>query len=328
MEKETSQKIKLGIFVTAGVIVMIFGLYLIGKNQNFFGRSFKIVAVFSNVNGLLVGNNVRFAGTDVGSISSVEIINDTSVNVILKIDEKYHPFIKKNVVASVGTDGLMGNKLVNLTSPFRMISAVIEINDTIETITPLETDEMLRTLNRTNEYVSTIALNLKNLTDQIGSSRGTLWKLLTDQKLSLHLDTIMGNIDQSSKRIFSLSDNLNKIVSTISHGNGMIGTILNDTMFYSNLQKTMQELKVTTERTSKASSDLNNLINQVENGKGTLGVLIKDSMMSNDLKQSIYNIKLGTNNFNQTMEALKHSSLLKGYFKKAEKEKNELNKKQ
>lgn len=327
MEKETSQKIKLGFFVITGLVLMIMALYLIGRNKNIFGKNFEIIALFKNVNGLQTGNNVRFAGTDVGSIASVTIINDSSVKVVLVVDEKYQPFIKKNAFAAVGTDGLMGNKLVNILNPVNVESMVISNHDTIEAVTPVETDEMLRTLNRTNEYVSTIAFNLKNLTEQIGSSRGTIWKLLTDKALSNQLDSMMTNLHKTTKQIYTLSSSLNSIVGKIQKGDGMMGSILNDTVFYANLQRTMIDLKTTTERTSRASEDLEQMMAEIEHGKGTIGTLIKDTSLSVDLKQSVINIKEGAYNFNQTMEALKQSALLKGYFKKMEKDNAEKKKK-
>ena len=116
MAKETSKNIRLGIFVLAGTAFLIVALYFIGNKQNLFGSTFKISAQFNNVNGLMIGNNVRFSGIDVGTVESVEIINDSMVNVVMIIEKDVQKFIRKNAVASVGTDGLMGNKLVNINS--------------------------------------------------------------------------------------------------------------------------------------------------------------------------------------------------------------------
>ena len=87
-----------------------------GSKQNLFGSTFSISANFYNVNGLMQGNNVRYAGIDVGTVESITIINDTSVKVVMVIEKKIQPYIKKNALASIGTDGLMGNKLVNINS--------------------------------------------------------------------------------------------------------------------------------------------------------------------------------------------------------------------
>ncbi|HEY0749859.1 MAG TPA: MCE family protein, partial [Chitinophagaceae bacterium] len=75
MAKRTIPHIKLGIFVLAGIAFLILLLYIIGKNQNLFGKTFMLKARFEKTNGLMRGNNIRFAGIDAGTVKSVNIIN-------------------------------------------------------------------------------------------------------------------------------------------------------------------------------------------------------------------------------------------------------------
>ena len=96
MANTTSRNIRLGVFTLAGTVFLISALYFVGNKQNLFGSTFSINARFHNVNGLMRGNNVRFGGIDVGTVESVEIINDTSVNVVMNIETDVQPYIKKN----------------------------------------------------------------------------------------------------------------------------------------------------------------------------------------------------------------------------------------
>src|SRR6185369_14993513 len=116
MTMKTIENAKLGLFVMAGLLFLIFSLYMIGRNRNLFGSSLTISANFRNVNGLMLGNNVRFSGIDVGTVQKIEIVTDTLVKVTMVIDEGVRKFIKRNALASVGTDGLMGNKIININS--------------------------------------------------------------------------------------------------------------------------------------------------------------------------------------------------------------------
>ncbi len=116
MKTKTINNTKLGLFVLAGVLFLILTLYMIGKNRNLFGSTFTMKAVLSNVNGLVAGNNVRFKGIDVGTVKNITLLNDSSIYVTLTIDNEMKPYIKQNAMASIGTDGLMGNKLVNINS--------------------------------------------------------------------------------------------------------------------------------------------------------------------------------------------------------------------
>src|SRR5690242_10885889 len=95
---------KLGIFVLAGVAFLVFSLYMIGRNRNLFGPTFTISTHFRNISGLVAGNNVRFAGIDVGTVKRVMVVNDTSVLVEMTIDESMTAHIRMNSIASIGTD--------------------------------------------------------------------------------------------------------------------------------------------------------------------------------------------------------------------------------
>ena len=149
MSKEFSRNFRLGAFVLAGTVLLVAALYFIGSKQNLFGSTFRITAKFYNVNGLQKGNNVRFAGINVGTVERVEIISDSTVNVVMLIEERVREYIKKNALASVGTEGLMGNKLVNINSSEDNSEPVKE-GDILNTIKPIEMDDMARTLNVTN----------------------------------------------------------------------------------------------------------------------------------------------------------------------------------
>src|SRR6185312_5708238 len=115
MAKQSINNIKLGVFVIAGLLVIIVSLYLIGKNQSLFGSSFTVRARFKNIGGLMPGNNVRFAGIQAGTVKSIKIINDSTVEVSFLIEKKVKPYIHKNSFVTIGTEGLMGNKVLNIT---------------------------------------------------------------------------------------------------------------------------------------------------------------------------------------------------------------------
>src|SRR5690606_24645963 len=108
MEKSNSQKIKVGIFVVVGTIILIAALYFIGSKQQMFTRNIKIYGTFNNVNGLTLGNNVRYSGINIGTVSKIEMFEEGEITVEMTVEEKVSKFIKKDALASIGTDGLVG----------------------------------------------------------------------------------------------------------------------------------------------------------------------------------------------------------------------------
>jgi phospholipid/cholesterol/gamma-HCH transport system substrate-binding protein len=319
MTKEFTRNIRLGIFVLAGTVFLIMMLYFIGSKQNLFGSTFKISARFYTVNGLMAGNNVRFAGIDVGTVESVEIISDSTVNVVMVIEEKVRPFIKKNAVASVGTDGLMGNKLVNINSTANNAPSVEE-GEVIETIRPIEMDDMARTLSVTNENMKVITNNLRSITEKI-NSKNTLWSLLMDTVVAENVKATIVNIKQVSSESAVITGNLKNISEDIRSGKGTLGALVTDTSIAAHINQVIVRLDNFSDTAAVISGDISRIVDRVEQGQGSVGVLMKDTTFVHLLNESMENIRQSSDNFNQNMEALKHSFLLRGYFKRQERKK-------
>lgn len=314
---EDSKNTKLGLFVVLGTLLLIAALYFIGTKQNLFGNTFKIVAKFRNVNGLMKGNNVRFAGIDVGTVKSIEIINDTAVDVVMLVEKKIQPYIKKNAVASVGTDGLMGNKLVNINSGSSPSASVVE-NDVLATVNPIEQDEMMRTLNSTNENVKAISSNLRTITDKI-NGKNNLWSLLMDTVVAGNLKTSVVNIKLMSNQALSVTGNLKGITDNIKHGKGSIGALITDTSFSSGIHQTIVNLQKVSDTAAIITGDLFFILKRLKQGQGSVGVLLNDTNFVYNLNTSLKSIDKGAGNFNENMEALKYAWPFKKYFRKIKK---------
>jgi len=318
MKTRSIDNIKLGSFVLAGLIFLIFCLYMIGKNRNLFGSTFTISADFHNVNGLMPGNNVRFAGIDVGTVKNLEIISDSSVRVYMVIDKDVRKHLKKNSIASVGTDGLMGNKLINVNSVHEP-AAVIEEGDVIASLKPVETDEMLQTLNTTNENLASFSTDLKRIAQRITNSKG-IWNLLSDTIITRSIEGAAKNINLASLRAAEAGEEITALMRSARHGSGLVATILNDSVLSKRLKNAITNIQQVSEHTSQLTNSLNEMVKQVKKGEGAAGVIFSDTATERKLKKTISNLEQGTARFNEDMEAMKSNFLTRSYFKKQEKE--------
>lgn len=318
MAQETSKNIRVGIFVLVGTLLLIFSLYLIGAKQNLFGSTFELKSQFKNVNGLMPGNNVRFTGIDVGTVKSVEIINDSTVNVTMIIEDKVQAFIKKNSTAMVGTDGLMGNKLINILTSNEP-SASVEDGDFLASKNPLGTDDMMRTLNMTNENVRDITIDLKNIVSRLNSPN-TLWSILMDTIVAENVKQAIVNIKVTGERTAIITGDLSRIVKHIKDGKGTIGALIADTTIAVRLNQSIVNIKLITDSLALVTGDMHYITSKVKKGEGGIGTVLMDTTFVNNLNETMKNVRSGTKNFDEDMEALKHNILLRNYFKKKEKE--------
>ena len=318
MKSKASSNVQLGLFVMIGLTFLIAALYLIGSNRNLFNKTFEVNATFYNVNGLMKGNNVRFSGIDVGTIRRVEIISDTSVKVTMIIENSVRQFIKNNSTASVGTDGLMGNKLVNITNLIATNGEAIEEGDLLTTIKPVETDEMLRTLDLTNDNLYQISNNLKKITQKVNNSN-SLWSILMDTTLAQNVKQSISSIQATTRNTENFTRDLNYLLRDLKSGKGMAGSLLYDTVIATAMKASILQLQEASQKAFLVTKDMKNLTDKLKIGDGAAGLVLSDSAFAVDLQNSMKHIQSGTFHFDQNMEAMKHNFLFRGYFKNQEK---------
>jgi phospholipid/cholesterol/gamma-HCH transport system substrate-binding protein len=323
MAKQISNSIKLGTFILGGLLFLVLLLYMIGKNRSLFGSTYVLKARFENIQGLIAGNNVRFAGIQAGTVKKIKILNDTVIEVSMIMDTKMQTIIQKNAIASIGTDGLVGNKVVNIV-PSRNPGPFAAEGDVLLSKKVIATDEMLQTLYKTNNDVAVIATELKATIQRINSS-SALWQLLNDKSIPGNLRSSVANVRTATGKAVNLAENLNNIVLDVKQGKGSLGAVLKDTAIAKNLNEAILKIKTVGEQADALAEEINGLVTSIKRdvnkGNGPVNALLNDSMMVKKLNNSLDNMQKGTSGFNQSMEALKHNFLLRGYFRKQEKKK-------
>lgn len=320
MAKRSINTLKLGTFVIAGLGFLVMLLYVIGKNQNVFGNTFMLKARFENVHGLMPGNSIRFGGIDAGSVKKIEVLNDTTIEVTLLVKSKMKNYIHKNATVNIITDGLIGNKLINI-QPVKAIAPVVEEGDILYSTKALDTEEMLAVLNTTNNDIAVIAKELKQIVTRINESK-VIWGILEDESLPASIRQSLYRVKTASASMATMMIHLNSIVDDVRNGKGSIGELLKDTVMADDVREAIQKIRgigsSADTLTARISMLIESVNNEINNGDGTVNALLKDKQLTQRLNNSLQNIEQGTQAFNENMEALKHNFLFRGYFKKLE----------
>jgi len=316
MEKSTSQKINLGIFVILGSLLFITTVYFIGNKKDMFNQTIQISAVFKNINGLQTGNNVRFSGINVGTVKQIVILNDSVIRVDMAIENDVVSHIKKDALASIGSDGLVGNMIINII-PGKKSTEVVSAGDIILSENKTTTDEILKTINSTSANAKVITDNLVKITNQISSKEGTIGMLINDTVMSQDLKRTVYNLKVTTKITSESMATLNNIIAGLNNKDNVIGT-LKDTLVG-------RKIKVIIANLEKSSEQINKTIANMKDGKGALNYLSNDPKLVKQIDSTMSNINQASSRLNENLEALKHNFLFRGYFKKLEKEKARTN---
>jgi len=206
METHTQKfKLRLGLFIAGGLALFVIAIFIIGKQKNLFNPVFKLTTTFYNVSGLQVGSNIRFSGIDVGTVDNIAIINDTSVKVDMLIRKEVQQFIKTDCEATIGSSGIIGDKVLIITQG--SIDAIgVKNGQYILSQEPVEMDAIMASLKITADNVAIITDQLAEMMISINSGKGTLGRLLRDTVIAENLNMTILNLKKSSK---GLNENMN-----------------------------------------------------------------------------------------------------------------------
>jgi phospholipid/cholesterol/gamma-HCH transport system substrate-binding protein len=238
MNKDTGSNWKLGMFVIVGIILFVITIYFVGKQQNLFGSTFHLKSKFKTVSGLKVGNNVRFSGINVGTVSEIALVNDSSVVVDLIIEEDVQKYIKTDAMASIGSDGLMGDKVLTI-SPGSSSNKIITDNAFIASKSPLEMEDLMKSVKTSVDNAGIITAQLAEFTYNMNNGEGTLSKLLSDKEFANSLKNTLANLETSTKEF-------SQFTSSMNNGKGVLSKLVNDESLGIKLDSMMTNLQAGT----------------------------------------------------------------------------------
>jgi len=198
-------KVRLGLFVAGGLTLFVLGIFIIGKQKNLFNPVFKLTTTFYNVSGLQVGNNIRFSGINVGTVNNISIINDSTVMVEMLIKKNVRQFIKSDCMVAIGSEGLIGDKLLIITQGSYDAPEVRE-GQQLYSEEPVEMDAIMFSLQVTADNAAIISDQLAEIMININGGKGTLGRLIQDSSIAENLDRTVLNLRRSSK---GLDENMN-----------------------------------------------------------------------------------------------------------------------
>jgi phospholipid/cholesterol/gamma-HCH transport system substrate-binding protein len=285
MKKNSANKIKLGIFVSLGLLVLIIAIYFIGEKQLLFSNTIRLTGVFKDVAGLQAGNNVRLSGISIGTVESISLVSDTTVRVEIVIDESSRKFIKKDAIATIGSEGLIGNKVLVI-NPGTGGKKSIENNDIIQTAQPIDVDDIMVSLKATIDNTASITGDLAKISTNIESGNGTIGKLVMDHTWRRNFESTIVNLKEGSDEF--------KVVMSKA---GEIDSIL-------------IAIKSTIAYTANITSDLAAITNSLQSGKGTIGRLLMNTTAAENFDSTMVNLKEGTAALKLLLEKAQGSWLL------------------
>lgn len=301
-----------GAFVLAGLVLFGGGLFLIGDRRLLFDRQFELNSTFSKVTGLQAGTRVRLAGIDAGEVLEITLPSrpSDSFRVRMRIREDLRPLIRKDSVAAVQTDGIVGNAFIQISVGTEAAPAVAP-GDTIEGRDPIEFADLIQEGRETFRTVSREVVALK---DDVSRTIDALTDTLTTANAVLtDVGGDVGRLTEASTRVVedvrgSLGD-VRGLVADVRGGRGTLGQLFTDRALYERMtaisreaELAMQNLRATTDRARAA-------VEQFTAPEGTA------AQVAATLRNTLAEMQEVASDLAEGTEALKRNFLFRGFFR-------------
>lgn len=196
----TKFKLRLGTFIVGGLILFVLAIFIIGRQKNLFNPVFTLTTNFYNVSGLQVGNNIRFAGINVGTVDNITITNDSTVLVEMLIRKEIRQFIKSDCQVAIGSEGLIGDRLLVI-SQGSAGAPLVKNRQHLASTEPVETDAIMASLQITAGNAEIISEELAEIMMKVNSGKGIFWRLVEDSTMAENIDRTLINLKKSSKSL-------------------------------------------------------------------------------------------------------------------------------
>jgi len=263
MDKDSGKKIRVAATISLGLIIIFLAFFAIGNQEGMFKSKYDLKAKFVNVEGLTVGAAVRLGGVKVGNVKNIDFSEDWDKRIIvtLSIGASNFTKIRKNSVAKLGSQGLLGDRTIDITVGEKTSEPLVK-GDFIETQESPQLNEILSEGGNAIQDLKIAAHNIKEITWKINNGNVSLAQVLNDPRLYSNLDSLLN--------LWS------RITLKIESGHGFLSQLVEDSTLYDNLSGTLEETK--------------SLLTKINDGEGTLGKLATDKAMYNHIDSVLTSI--------------------------------------
>lgn len=323
---KNNRPVIVGIFILLGLVILVVTIFTLGGQKKTFVKSFTIHAVFNDVGGLIKGGNVWFLGVKVGTVKKISFHGNSQVEVAMSIENNAQSLIHKDAMAKIGSDGLIGNKIIVIYGGDSTLPHVVT-NDFLNVTTALSTEDMLTTLQANNKNLLEITQNFKSISKKIDSGKGALASLINDPAMASKLNSTINKLEATVSNFKTVSlasknvlSNLQSFSGKINKPGNTVNDLVSDTVMYESIKEILSQLVKSADAVAKFTTNLKTVSERLNQKDNIAGVLLNDSSTASSVKGTLKNLEKSSKKLDQDLEALQHNFLLRGFFRKKEKE--------
>lgn len=313
--EKNKRTVTVGLFILVGLLILIVAIFALGGQKRTFAPSITVFSVFDNVNGLVKGDNVFYSGVKVGTVKDVEFYGTSQVRVTMTIEKRVQEYIRGDSKARIGSEGLIGNKIVVIYdgSP---AAAMVKSGQELQVDKTVSTEDILASLQENNKNLVEITNDIKTVSRRLAEGQGTLGALLTNDTLFQSLKITMANLQNAARNSAQLTSSIAGYTAKLQQPGTLAEGLVNDTVIMSNLHNAVAQINKASEDTRTFTQSLQQAGEKLRAGNNAAGLLLNDSAVAIQLREIVTNLNSSSVKLDENLEAMQHNFLLRGFFRK------------
>lgn len=282
-----------GIFVVGSLAALLVMVLIIAQQERLWEEHVEYRAVFKNVSGLKTGSEVRLAGVTVGNVKSMVIDSQGQIIVTFEVVGKYRNQIRQDSRATIGFQGLLGDKSLDLT-PGSPTQPEIVAKGEVTSIEPFDITEVFSKVAPSMENVQKLLNNLVAISEDLTKADSKFNKSMNEVgEIISKINKGKGSLGQFLNDPAFYRDsaqavaNIRQVTVALEGNKGALGALINDPAFRGNLEKTLTSLADASSRLPELMKQAEAFINQLQKAaKGLPGLVTSGETMVDDVDKA------------------------------------------
>lgn len=295
MKNQKAVNFRVGLFVLIAASIFVLVIFFLSGEQSYFEKSYTLETSFKNTAGLIKGASVRLSGVRIGSVTNIDFasepVGQKVINVKMQVNREGMERLSPDATATIKTEGLLGDKFIEIIPGEQPPIAVIPETMHIESQTPVAFDTIIGQSGDLLSNIISISESLDKIVKGIGEGKN------------------LDNINKTIASVKSSSEALQRNMEAIEKGNGILNT-----MIYGPRDRAGNKIDQNTlVKLNNTVSKLDKLLDEINNGDGTIHALVYDKELTGDVDGTIANINTASNELRETMANFREiSEMLRG----------------
>ncbi len=332
---ESKNKLLVGLFVGGCLLLFGVGLFLIGSANQLFTKSFHVYADFAKITGIQNGSKVRVAGMDAGTVVRIDVPPrpETKFRVHFRLAEKLHPIVRADSMASIQTDGLLGNKYLQIDAG-TSASPLAAADSVLPSAEPFDWGDLMDEISSAVKQVNGVLTGVK---EQLSSTLTQIEAVV--KSVNVVVTDATPEVKGILKSAHKITDNVNLIIDGVQAGEGTVGALFKEKELYASIRRSAGKTEQTIDNVRQATANVNQITAKVNESDivpevqrtvanlQRITVQVKEAVdkyqaaggeggVGENLQRTLTDAHEAMSDLADNTEALKHNFFFRGFFKR------------